>query len=237
MLINKINVLLHENNLVIAENETLRNKYSIFNSRKEAGTQLISFLEKDNVDMMLAIPNGGIPVAEPPFYHFQPKEFNLLLIRKVHVPWTQEAGMGAVTPDGNVFFNQELIKSYNIDEEAVERKVKDAMDVIYERKRFYDLSEYNAKDKVILIIDDGIASGFSMIAGATWLREMGAKKIIIAVPTAPLDSLKRIEDLADKIVCLNIRTRYPFAVADAYKNWYDVSSNEAKNILNEIRKV
>ncbi|MCG3220916.1 MAG: phosphoribosyltransferase [Candidatus Heimdallarchaeota archaeon] len=221
---------------MIIENESLRNKYHIFNSRKEAGNQLISFLEKESMDMLLAIPNGGIPVAEPLFHHFQPLEFNLLLIRKVHVPWTQEAGMGAVTPDGRVFFNQEIINTYNIDEEAVERKVKEALVAIEERKRFYELSDYDVKDKVILIIDDGVASGFSMIAGATWLREMEAKKIIIAVPTAPLDSLKQIEDLADKIICLNVRTRYPFAVADAYKNWYDVSSNEAKNVLKEIRK-
>ncbi|NPD88378.1 MAG: phosphoribosyltransferase [Asgard group archaeon] len=220
---------------MIIENEAYRNKYHLFESREEAGNQLVCFLEKEIIDIMLAIPNGGIPISEPLYYHYQPKEFNLLLIRKVHVPWTQEAGMGAVTPDGNVFFNQELINSYSIGEKNVERKVSDAMIAIEERKHYYELSDYNVSDKIALIIDDGIASGFSMIAGATWLKEMGAEKIIIAVPTAPLDSLKRIESLADKIICLNVRTKYPFAVADAYKDWYDVSSNEVKKILDKIR--
>ena len=222
---------------MIIEKETLRNKYHLFESREEAGNQLISLLEKEKIDMMLAIPNGGIPTAEPLFLRFQPIEFNLLLIRKVHVPWTQEAGMGAVTPDGKVFFNQELIDSYGIEEIAVDRKVRDAVEAIEERKRFYELSDYDVTDKEVLIIDDGVASGFSMIAGATWLREMGAKKIIIAIPTAPLDSLKRIDDLADMIFCLNIRTKYPFAVADAYKNWNDVPSIEARNILNRIKDI
>ena len=195
---------------------------------------LKEFIEED-VDLVLAIPNGGVPVAEPLVEHLRPQEFNMLLIRKVHVPWTQEAGMGAITPDGNVFFNQQLIQSYRIEEEAIERKVKDALFAIEERKKEYELKDYEVRNKSILLTDDGIASGFSMIAGATWLKDKGAKNVTIAIPTAPLDSLKEIENLVDKIICLNVRTQYPFAVADAYKNWYDVSTYEVKQILKRIR--
>jgi predicted phosphoribosyltransferase len=219
---------------VIIENKELRNEYRIFDSRLSAGQMLKEFI-KEEVDLILAIPNGGVPVAEPLVEYLKPYEFNLLLIRKVHVPWTQEAGMGAITPDGNVFFNQQLIQSYRIKEEAIERKVKDALTANEQRKKEYELEDYEIKNKSILLTDDGIASGFSMIAGVTWLKEKGAKSVTIAVPTAPKDSLNKIVDLVDKIVCLNVRTKYPFAVADAYKNWYDVSTNEVKQILKRIK--
>ncbi len=219
---------------MIVENKGMRNEYRIFDSRFSAGKLLQEFITED-IDLILAIPNGGVPVAEPIIEYLKPQEFNLLLIRKVHVPWTQEAGMGAITPDGNVFFNQQLIRSYNIEEEAIERKVKDALIAIEERKKEYELKDYEVKNKSILLTDDGIASGFSMIAGATWLKEKGAKSVTIAVPTAPLDSLNKIEELVDKIICLNVRTRYPFAVADAYKNWYDIPSHEVKQVLKRIR--
>jgi len=219
---------------VIVEDKALRNEYRIFDSRLSAGQRLKEFI-KEKIDLILAIPNGGVPVSEPLVEFLNPKEYNLLLIRKVHVPWTQEAGMGAITPDGTVFFNQQLIHSYNIEEKAIERKVNDALTAIEEKKKEYNLKDYEVKDKSVLITDDGIASGFSMIAGATWLKEKGAKFVIIAVPTGPIDSLNRIVELVDKIICLNVRTRYPFAVADAYKNWYDVPSQEVKQILKRIR--
>ncbi len=219
---------------MIVEKREFRNEYRIFDSRLLAGQLLKDFID-ESMDLILAIPNGGVPVAQPLVEYLKPQEFNLLLIRKVHVPWTQEAGMGAITPDGNVFFNQQLIRSYNIEEKAIERKVKDALTAIEERKKEYDLEDYEVKNKSVLLTDDGIASGFSMIAGASWLKEKGAKNVTIAVPTAPLNSLSKIEELVDKIICLNVRTRYPFAVADAYKNWYDVPSHEVKQILKRIR--
>ncbi|MFW9852878.1 MAG: phosphoribosyltransferase [Candidatus Thorarchaeota archaeon] len=218
---------------MIIEDKKLRNEYQIFDSRFSAGQMLLEFIE-EKIDLILAIPNGGVPVSEPLVEFLNPKEYNLLLIRKVHVPWTQEAGMGAITPDGNVFFNQQLIESYNIEEKAIERKVNDALIAIEERKKDYDLEDYEVENKHILLTDDGIASGFSMIAGATWLKEKGARSVTIAVPTAPLDSIRKIEELVDKIICLNVRTRYPFAVADAYKNWYDVPIQEVKQILKRI---
>ncbi|MHA2358451.1 MAG: phosphoribosyltransferase [Candidatus Heimdallarchaeaceae archaeon] len=221
---------------MLKENPALRNKYDLFETRLEAGEQLNEFIE-DEIDLILAIPNGGVPVAKPLIEKLKPPEFNLLLIRKVHVPWTREAGMGAVTPDGDVFFNKELIRTYQIQETAIEKKVKDAIEAIEKRKKEFELTDYSVESKTVLITDDGIASGFSMIAGSTWLRDKGAKKIIIAVPTAPLDSMKKIEDLVDEIICLNVRTKYPFAVADAYKNWYDVPSIEVKKLLEEIKEI
>ena len=221
---------------MLIEDTSLRNKYDIFETRVEAGEQLTKFV-KDKVDIVLAIPNGGVSVAKPIIKKFKPPEFNLLLIRKVHLPWTREAGMGAITPDGEVFFNKELIHTYNIKEKTIEQKVKDAADAIELRKKEYELTDYTVENKTVLLTDDGIASGFSMIAGSTWLRDKGAKKVIVAVPTAPHDSIKKIEELVDIVICLNVRTKYPFAVADAYRNWYDVPSLEVKKLLKEINEI
>ena len=91
--------------------------------------------------------------------------------------------------------------------------------------------------KRVLITDDGIASGFSMLAGAKWLKDLGAKKVTIAVPTAPLSSIKMLEPQIDKIICLNIRDHYSFAVADAYTDWYDLTILETKKYLSEIERI
>ena len=102
----------------------------------------------------------------------------------------------------------------------------------------YNLDPFDAKNKTILVTDDGIASGFSMIAGCHWLKQLGALQIIIGVPTAPSSSLKRIakQNVVNKIICLNLRDIYPFAVADAYQHWYDVPESEVLAILKEIRE-
>ncbi|MHA2033506.1 MAG: phosphoribosyltransferase [Candidatus Kariarchaeaceae archaeon] len=202
---------------MIIENKDLRNKYQVFKSRVQAGEFLSNYLTKAPIDLVLGIPNGGVPVVYGLCSKIQIPEINLFMIKKIQLPHTTEAGFGAVTPDGKLFLNSELMEHYQLTENQVKQQVKNAQDGIEQRL-------------------DGIASGYSMIAACNWLKDKEAKKVIIAVPTAPLHSLNRIEHLTDKIICLNIRTGFHFAVADAYKRWYDVPNDEAKKYLEKIMK-
>jgi putative phosphoribosyl transferase len=87
-------------------------------------------------------------------------------------------------------------------------------------------------DKVVILIDDGLASGFTMLAAVRSVRE-NPKKIIVATPTASLGAIELLMPEVDAIVCLNIRSESSFTVANAYENWYDLTDDEVIKILSE----
>ena len=217
----------------IIESSVLHNKYEIFTTRREAGKQLASYLENFDFDILLAIPNGGLPVALGLSDKLPIPEFNLLMIRKIQLPWSIESGFGAVTIDGQLFINQRIVDYYSIPEDDVKEKINQAKKMLESRLKKYNVSSYDVQNKNVIIVDDGIASGFSMIAGVNWLHNKHAQSIVIAVPTAPLSSIYTIikETSVSNIISLNIRDHYSFAVADAYKEWYDVSDKEAQEII------
>ena len=88
----------------------------------------------------------------------------------------------------------------------------------------------------MIVVDDGLASGFSMLATVKTLRKLQSKEIIVAVPTAPSSAINLLLPHADKIVCLNIRNFPIFAIADAYKKWYDLSDYDVLQLLKRKNK-
>jgi predicted phosphoribosyltransferase len=226
--------------LVIIEDKTLHNKYYIFESRRHAGFALGSFCALEEFDILYIIPSGGVPIGlgilEFPLVPVN-KIFDLIIVRKIQIPGSTEAGMGAVTPDGQIFLNERLISQLSVSNYELEQQIERAKQQIEKRRREFQLASTSVQvyGKTVLLVDDGIASGFSMLASAKWLKKKGAEEVIIAVPTAPISSIKHIEPHVSKIICLNVRDRYPFAVADAYKDWYDLDFSETKHFLREIR--
>jgi len=87
---------------------------------------------------------------------------------------------------------------------------------------------------VVIIVDDGLASGFSMLATAKSIEEKGAEEIIVAIPTASISAIGLLKPQVDKIICLNIRTGPVFAVADAYREWYDLGDGDVIEILRQV---
>ncbi|MFX1424020.1 MAG: phosphoribosyltransferase [Promethearchaeota archaeon] len=225
---------------MIIENKELRNKYYIFHSRRRAGFLLGSFVTLEDFDVLYIIPNGGVPVGlgllEFPLIPAK-KPFDLLIIRKIQIPGSTEAGMGAITPDGQIFLNEDIVTRLSLTNFQLEQQIERAVQEVEKKRR--ELLQLKKQPKVygkkVLITDDGIASGFSVLAGAKWLKKLGAEEISIAVPTAPISSVHHLEPHVDKIIVLNIRDRYPFAVADAYKDWYDLSLSETRKFINEIK--
>ena len=89
------------------------------------------------------------------------------------------------------------------------------------------------RDKIVILVDDGLASGFTMLAAARSARKSKPKNVVVAVPTASLGAIELLKPEVDKIVCLNIMSGQSFAVADAYENWYDLTDEEVLKILPE----
>jgi predicted phosphoribosyltransferase len=183
--------------------------------------------------LLLAIPSGGVPVAVAmqPFVGW-PVE--LLLVRKVQIPHNSEAGFGAVNMDGERFFNQNLLDALHLSWEVVESQVQSALRTIEQRNTLFCCSKPfpDIIDRNIIIVDDGLASGYTMLAAIQFVQSRKPASITITVPTGMSDTVKNLASKVDRLYCLNIRAAYPFAVANAYMNWYDLTDKEVLNLLN-----
>ncbi|MFX1409401.1 MAG: phosphoribosyltransferase [Promethearchaeota archaeon] len=226
-------------------------KFHRYESRFQAGKILGEFIKNSNQKIYnqisedpeksfcYAIPNGGVPITDSFCSKFKIK-YDILIVRKIKIPYNTEAGFGSITTDGTILINESLLNQLSLSK----KEVKDSIDLtkreIKGRLKFYnkernleDLYKKNIENRYIFVLDDGLASGFTMLAAIKMIKKYNPKKIFIAVPTAPLTTIKRIMKEVDEIFCPNIRDAMWFAVADAYKNWYDVPEAEVIEILNK----
>jgi len=154
------------------------------------------------------------------------------ITRKLHVPWNPEAGFGAVTWNDIVEVNQSLANQLGLSKTQIEKVIKEEKEVIKQRRKLYGKEEFSDLErKHPIIVDDGLASGFSMLTTAKAVERYKPSSITVAIPTAPLSSIELVEPHVDEIFCLNIRTGRYFAVASAYENWYDLSDEEVLGYL------
>ncbi len=224
-----------------------------YESRFIAGKILTEYIQDNNEEFYIqisqnpkdffcfAIPNGGVPIAEGFCSQFN-IHYDILIVRKLKIPYNTEAGFGAITTDGTVLFNQPLLSQLNLSEKQINDSIVTTKEEIQQRIKYYrrelNLQEQyvkNIQNKNIVLLDDGLASGFTMLAGIKMIKKYNPNKIYIAVPTAPLRTIKRIQNEVYEIICPNIRNTFWFAVADAYRHWYDVPETEVLEIINSSK--
>ena len=160
---------------------------------------------------------------------------DLAVTRKLHIPWNREAGFGAISWDGIIVLNESLVTSLGLTKEEIARCVEEERAVIHKRlKEFREDKPFpDLKGKVVIIVDDGLASGFSMLVTVKTIKRK-VEEVVVAVPTAPMSSIEFIKPHVDKIFCLNIRSGAFFAVADAYKVWYDLANEDVMDLLMDV---
>ncbi len=218
----------------VIEDIALRNRTFIFRDRAHAGEALAEKLKgyKSSGAWVLAIPAGGVPVG----FILSKKlklHFDIILVRKIHIPWNREAGFGAISWDGVALFNEPLLQSLDLTEGEVNRCIADEKENIIKRMRLFrgDKSFPDLRGKTVILVDDGMASGFSMLAAIESVKRRDVKEIVVAVPTGSENAVNLVEPHVDKLVCLNIRSGPIFAVADAYKAWRDLREEDIMAIL------
>ncbi|MBN1217251.1 MAG: phosphoribosyltransferase [Candidatus Lokiarchaeota archaeon] len=230
-------------------------KFQRYESRYQAGeilAELICDSYKDLKERLydvpdeflcFAIPNGGVPVAEGFCSEFGIK-YDIMIVRKIKIPYNTEAGFGSITTDESILINKPLLAQIHLSEDQIEKSISLTKKEIKNRLKLYhkseNLQEFYQKtilNKEIFMIDDGLASGFTMLAAIQMIHKYHPKRIYIAVPTAPLHTIQKIEPIGhiDKIFCPNIRDVWQFAVADAYQNWYDVPESEVLEIISQSK--
>jgi len=221
----------------VVEMSKLRDLSGVFYDRQQAGLvlskMLISYMGTDAV--VFGIPAGGVPVAAPIARELE-LDLDVTVVSKVLLPWTTEAGYGAVAFDGTVRLNQDMISGIGLTQDEIEEGIKKAYSKVEKRfKEFRGKRPFpDVKNRPAILVDDGIASGYTMLVAVEALKNKGVDKIIIAVPTAHLQALKRVSPDVNEVYCANVRGGWGFAVADAYQNWYDVSDEEVAAILDEF---
>jgi putative phosphoribosyl transferase len=217
----------------------LRDRIHVFRDRAHAGKVLAGMLEefRDANAVVLGIPAGGLPVAAVIAEDLK-LNLDVLVVSKITLPWNPEAGYGAVAFDGTVRLNKRLIQGLGLSEgdtrrgiENTSRKVAGRVKILRGERPFPDVSI-----GPVILVDDGLASGFTMLVGVEALRNAGARQIMVAVPTGHDNSVRMMADHVEKILCANIRYGLSFAVADAYERWSDVSDEEVIEIMEHIRE-
>ena len=222
----------------IIVDDSLRERLHVFRDRYHAGKLLADMLKKHislEDSVLLAIPAGGIPVGYE-ISRTLDLPMDLIIVRKLQIPWDPEAGFGAISSDGEIVLNERLVDYLGLSEEVIEEVVRKTLRIIRDRLKKFRMFKpvMNVRDKTVILVDDGLASGYTMLAAIRSIKKKSPKRIIVAVPTASAAAVEFVSREVNKILCLNVRSSRIFAVADAYRKWRDLADDEVVEILRKI---
>ena len=215
--------------------EQFREKRWVFRDRTHAGKVLAGMLEPygQGIDLILSIPAGGVPVGSVVAEKLN-LPFDVAVVSKITLPWNTEAGYGAVAFDGTLRLNDTLLFRLNLSESDIQKGVEKTKEKVEKRVSSLRGSRPfpNLTGASVVLIDDGLASGFTMKVAVDALKNLNTQTIIVAVPTAHKESMDLIRSDVQAIFCPNVRSGWRYAVAEAYESWHDVDESEVMRILN-----
>jgi predicted phosphoribosyltransferase len=156
----------------------------------------------------------------------------LAVAKKMLLPGNSECGFGGVAFDGSEWINREMVQYYQLTEQQIDQSRQQALYKVCHRLQKFCAGHYpDVKDREIVVVDDGLASGATLYPTLTALKKLQPKKMIVAVPTASQHSAIEVAPHCDLLVCANIREGYPYAVAAAYRHWDDVDEDDLPALL------
>jgi predicted phosphoribosyltransferase len=209
-----------------------------FRDRTDAGRRLAERLagHKDSRPIVLALPRGGVPVAAEVARSLG-APLDLLLVRKIGVPYQPELAMGAVVDGANplIVRNEEIIRLSGVSEaEFAAIRDRELAEIQRRRQRYLgDRPHPELKGRSVIVIDDGVATGATTRAALRAVRQQGPSRLVLAVPVAPTSTLQELKGEADEIVCLE--DHEPFmAIGIYYADFAQTSDEEVTRILSEI---
>jgi predicted phosphoribosyltransferase len=208
---------------------------AIFADRLQAGQELAKRIKLPENAVIFAIPRGGVPVGYALSKAFK-LPFDIIVVRKLPVPWSPEAGFGALTLDGRVILNPEfegLLSPKTVEEIArvVHQEVLRRNEVYRGGKGYRDL-----KGKVAVVVDDGFASGYTAIAAANLLRKFSPEAVVAVAPVCPKHTKELLKNYFDEVYCLVESEELPFAVASFYRDFHDLTDEKVLAFVEDLKR-
>ncbi|MCW8445634.1 phosphoribosyltransferase [Fluoribacter gormanii] len=208
-----------------------------YDDRYQAGrvlTDLLKDYEKRTDVIVLALPRGGVPVA----YEIASKlslPLDIFIVRKLGVPGHEELAMGAIASGGITVFNEEIVNSLHISKEAINKIQKSEQEELSRRELVYRGKKPfpMLPGKTVILVDDGIATGYTMRAAIAALKQQNPAKIIVTVPVAARSTCDEIAPLVDEIIC-PMRPVNFYAVGMWYNDFSQTTDDEVMQLLKKI---
>ncbi len=211
---------------------------SLFENRYDAGRKLAEKLTEyqEHKVLVLAIPNGGMPIGLEVALALN-AELDLIISRKIPIPLRPESGFGAVTDDGTVILNQQLIERLGLTQEQVNHQISEVTANIRKRILLYRGNRPLTliSGKTVVLVDDGLASGYTMLAAIESVKSRRPRQIIVAVPAASGTAVLEVERVCDKVITYVTSNAPEFYIADYYQSWHDLTDGEALKCLREVQ--
>jgi putative phosphoribosyl transferase len=208
----------------------------IFKNREDAGRQLANQLEefanRDDV-LVLGIPRGGVTVAFE-IAHSLHLTLDIFLSHKLGVPWQEELAFGAIAAGGERTLDEQVVRMEGISPQEIERVTEQVRQMLDRRAVLYrsERPPLQVEMKTVVLVDDGIATGASMVVAINALRQMNPAAIVVAVPVAPASTYAWLRTLVDRLECLYASHDF-YAVGQFYENFSQV---EDKDVIELLRR-
>jgi len=205
-----------------------------FPNREEAGRLLAGKLEKyagRNDVIVLGLPRGGVPVA----YEVAQRlgvPLDVFIVRKLGVPGFEELAAGAIASGGVRVLNEDVLRALPKADQIIESVTAKETAELERREKSYrdDRPAPELRDRVVILVDDGLATGATMRAAVKALRQRGVAKIVVAVPVGPPDTCREFEDEADETICASAPEFFQ-AVGQYYEDFSQTSDEEVRDLL------
>jgi len=208
----------------------------MFRDRTQVGKMLGERIRQLKITnpVVLAIPRGGLPVAKEIALALK-APLDVVITRKIGAPGEPEYAVGAVTQEGEMILDKEVVRSLGISEQYLKQESARQTQEIKERMRKYrgDKPSTQLGGRTVIIVDDGIATGSTMLAAIKSVKMKKPSSIVLAVGVAPPDTIMKLSKEVDRVICLD--TPEPFyAIGEFYEHFEQVEDEDAKRILNEV---
>jgi predicted phosphoribosyltransferase len=204
----------------------------VFKNREDAAEKLAKKLEgfRDENPIILAIPRGGVITGDVIAKALGAK-LDILVSRKIGAPNNPELAIGAVMHDGSFFPNSELIQMLQIPQYYIDEEIQSQLKEIERRLvKFRGSKNYDLKGKTVILVDDGIATGATIFVAIQWIKKQNPKRLVVAVPVGPQDTLERLKQIVEVVV---LESPYSFgAVGEFYDVFDQVEDYTVATIMN-----
>lgn len=208
----------------------------IFRDRRHAGQILAKALrhvQRIENGLVLALPRGGVPVGYE-VAHALELPLDVFIVRKLGLPGREELAFGAIASGGVRIIDSATVKQFHVSDEAIRRIEERERLELLRREELYrgKIPSLNLANKSIIIVDDGLATGASMLAAVEGVRKQNPKEIIVAVPVASTETCRRLQRFAERLECICATNPEPFwSVGTWYENFAQTSDEEVRKLL------